>query len=604
MVKNTRPSIRIDLNEFKLHIDLKKGTELTLHFNSPSRMFYLSVIALVVHEMKKLGKVASVPLEKHLDVLSLLNKSVGGSAGSSDRKNLLTRIYRKWKDALPNLEEAPLYRVLGRRKEYDEGIGKTYIFREAEKDSWANLFEYKGSEENVRLKFSVDKIGVSLDDVAILYEDAVDGDAWERFISHLKGQVESTPEIETVTSPAYPLPDKPSIAVLPFVNMSGDPAQEYFCDGMTDHIITSLSMVPRLFVIARNSTFVYKGKAVSVQKVAEEQGVRYVLEGSVQKSEDRVRILVQLIDAIKGVHLWSERHDRDLRDIFALQDDIAMKIITALQVQLTEGEYAHVIAGATSNLKALESFWRGIQHYWRLTKEDNALARQWMQKAVELDSNFANAWSVIGWTDGMDVTFGWAESPPQSIKSALACAQKAISLNDSCAIAYALVGWINILQRNFDEAIENGEKAVRLSPNNAPILLTLAIIMHYNGKFDESIALVKNAMRLCPYYPVFYMQRLFDSYFMAGRYDEALAAGKVLLAHAQKGEFSLLWAHKDLAEAYIALGQDDKARMHAEEVLKINPKFSLADERKMFYYFKDPTHLEHYLDILRKAGLK
>jgi hypothetical protein len=200
MVKNANPSIRIDLNEFKLHINLKKGTELTLHFNSPSRMFYLSVIALVVCEMKKLGKITAIPLERHLDLLALLNESVGGSAGSSDKKNLLVRIYRKWKDALPNLEEAPLYKVLGRKKEYDEGIGKTYVFTETEKDSWANLFEYKGSEENVRLKFSIDKIGASLNDVAIVYEDALDGDAWERFCSSLKGQVESVPEKEPVKS--------------------------------------------------------------------------------------------------------------------------------------------------------------------------------------------------------------------------------------------------------------------------------------------------------------------------------------------------------------------------------------------------------------------
>jgi len=201
MVKNAHPSVRIDLNEFKLHIDLKKGTELTLHFNSPSRMFYLSVIALVVNEMKKLGKVTSIPLEKHFDLLALLNESVGGSAGSSDKKNLLSRIYRKWKDALPNLEEAPLYKVLGRRKEYDEGTGKTYVFTEAEKDRWANLFEHKGSEENVRLKFSIEKIGASLDDVVIVYEDALDGDAWERFLSGLKGQVESVPETAAIPSP-------------------------------------------------------------------------------------------------------------------------------------------------------------------------------------------------------------------------------------------------------------------------------------------------------------------------------------------------------------------------------------------------------------------
>ncbi|MGO9137157.1 MAG: adenylate/guanylate cyclase domain-containing protein [Syntrophales bacterium] len=403
---------------------------------------------------------------------------------------------------------------------------------------------------------------------------------------------------------AYPLPDRPSIAVLPFVNMSGDPAQEYFCDGMTDQIITSLSMIPRLFVIARNSTFVYKGKAVDVQKVSKEQGVRYVLEGSIQKSEDRVRILVQLIDTIKGDHLWSERYDRNLRDIFALQDDIAMKVMTAIQVQLTEGEYLRAIAGGTSNLKALESFWRGIQHFFRSTKEDNTLARQWLQEALDLDPNFANAWSLMGWTYGMDVTLGGTESPVQSMKTALECGQKAIRLDDSCAQAYALVGWINILQRRFDEAIENGEKAVRLNPNDPHVLFILAGIMQVDGRFDESIALVKNAMRLCPYYPAMYLQRLFGSYFLAGSHDEALAAGELLLARADKGEFNPLLAHVDLAEAYIALGQDDKARAHAEEVLKIDPNFSLAAERKKFYYFKDPAHPERFIDALRKAGLK
>jgi TolB-like protein len=392
MVKNANPSIRIDLNEFKLRINLKKGTELTLHFNSPSRMFYISVIALVVNEMKKSGKITAIPMEKHLDLLALLNESVGGSAGSSDRKNLLIRIYRKWKDALPNLEEAPLYKVLGKKKEYDDGVGKTYIFTETEKDSWANLFEYKGSEENVRLKFSIDTIGATLDDAVIIYEDALDGDAWDKFLSSLKGQDVSVPEPEALqsiaeepTAPvspigkqtpirqsrqawvvlaamiviiagavslaiwkvylhpasvkvasvekmAFPLPDKPSIAVLPFVNISGDPRQEYFSDGLTEEIITALGKVPNLFVIARNSTFAYKGKPVKVQQVSEELGVRYVLEGSVRKEGNNIRIAAQLIDALNGHHVWAERYDRNLKDIFAVQDEITKKIIMAMQV--------------------------------------------------------------------------------------------------------------------------------------------------------------------------------------------------------------------------------------------------------------------------------
>jgi adenylate cyclase len=402
---------------------------------------------------------------------------------------------------------------------------------------------------------------------------------------------------------AFPLPDKPSIAVLPFTNMSGDPKEEYFCDGITDQIITSLSMIPRLFVIARNSTFVYKGKAVNVGRVAEEMGVRYVLEGSVQRTKDRLRILVQLIDAIKGVHLWSERYDRELKDLFVLQDEIARQIMTALQVKLTEGEYASGVAGTTSNLKALECFWRGEEHFFRVVKEENVAARQWAQKAVELDPKFAGAWALMGWTHLWDVIYGWSKSPDQSMEGALECAQKAIGLSDSCAKAYGLMGWIKLLNRKFDEAIENGEKAVAINPNDPVMLHILAGIMHYNGKFDESIALVKNGMRLCPYYPAFFLRTLFLSYFLAGRYEEALAASELMLARAHKGEFSPLLAHTALAEAYIGLSQDQKARAHAEEVLKINPNFSLANYRKSMFY-KDPAHLERHIDALRKAGLK
>jgi adenylate cyclase len=414
------------------------------------------------------------------------------------------------------------------------------------------------------------------------------------------------PQIERarVEKMAFPLPDKPSIAVLPFANMSGSPAQEYFCDGITDQIITSLSIIPRLFVIARNSTFVYKGKAVKVQKVAEDLGVRYVLEGSVQRSEDRIRILVQLIDATKGIHLWSERYDRDLKDLFVLQDEIAKQIMTALQVKLTEGEHASGVAGTTSNLKALECFWRSEEHFFRFTREDNAAARQWAQKAVDLDPKFASGWAQMGWTYLWDINFGWSKSPVQSMERALECGQKAIDLSNSCAKAHSLMGYINLLNRKFDEAIENGEKAVSINPNDPIILTALAAIMHFNGKFDESIALVKNAMRLCPYYPATFLTQLSMSYFLAGRYEEALAASKLMLARADKGEFSPLMAHMSLAEAYIGLGHDQKARAHTEEVLKINPNFSLADVRKRMYFYKDPSHLERYIDALRRAGLK
>jgi adenylate cyclase len=314
--------------------------------------------------------------------------------------------------------------------------------------------------------------------------------------------------------------------------------------------------------------------------------------------------LVQLIDAIKGIHLWSERYDRDLKDLFVLQDEITKQIMTALQVKLTEGEYASGVAESTSNLKALECYWRAAEHFFRWAKEDNAAARQWAQKAVELDPKFAGGWAQLGWTYLWDVNFGWSESPDQSMKGALECAQRAIGLSDFCAKAYGLMGYINLLNRKFDEAIENGEKAVRINPNDPIMLCILAAIMHYNGKFDESIALVNNAMRLCPYYPAVFLSGLSMSNFLAGRYEEALAAGELMLARAHKGEFSPFMAYMSLAEAYIGLGQDQKARAHAEEMLKINPNYSLADQRKSMYYYRDPAHADRHIDALRKAGLK
>jgi TolB-like protein/Flp pilus assembly protein TadD len=412
------------------------------------------------------------------------------------------------------------------------------------------------------------------------------------------------PDVEpaSIEKMAFPLPDKPSIAVLPFTNMSGDPEQEYFSDGITDQIITSLSIIPRLFVVARNSTFAYKGKTVKVQKVAEELGVRYVLEGSVQRSEDRIRILVQLIDATTGHHLWSERYDRDLKDLFALQDEIAMEIMTTLQVKLTEGEYARVLAGGTSNLEAMESFWRAEERLFRLSKEDNAEARRWVEKAIELDPNFSGAWAIKGYTHLTDVVYGFSKSPVQSIRRAEECAQKAITLDDSNAKAYALLGRLRGIQRKFDQAIEYGEKAVALNPNDPHMLLVFAITMHFNGRFEESIALLKKAMRLSPYYPAFYLATLAPSYVLTERYEEAIATSKLLLDRSRKGEFNPLLAHLYLAEAYIGLGHEDKARANAEEVLKINPNFSLKSFR-LLYAYRDPIHSERRIAALSSAGL-
>jgi adenylate cyclase len=410
-------------------------------------------------------------------------------------------------------------------------------------------------------------------------------------------------EVASKEKMAFPLPDKPSIAVLPFTNMSKDPEQEYFCDGITDQIITSLSIIPRLFVIARNSTFVYKGKAVKVQQVAEELGVRYVLEGSVQKSKDRVRVLVQLIDAVKGVHLWSERYDKNLKDLFALQDEVARQVMTALQVKLTEGEYASGIAKTTSNLKALECFWRAEELFFKFSKEDNAAARQWGGKAVELDPNFAGAWAILGFTHFADVMFGWGKTPAQSLKLAEECAQKGLSIDDSTAKAHGLMARIRNAQGRYDEAVEHGEKALAVNPNDPDMMVILATVIQSVGRFDESIALLKTAMRISPYYPAFWLDRIASAYLSAGRYREAVEACEQLLDRSRKGEVSPFFARLYLAEGYAGLGQVDRAKAQAEEVLKINPNFSLEGV-KLLAAYKDPAYKERHFALLRKAGLK
>ena len=650
--------ITIDLNQFKLHIELKNRIELTLHFNSPSRRFYLSVIAFVVNEMKRQGKITSIPLEAHHDLLALLNETIGGSAGSSETETLLSRIYSKWQHALPNLEEAPLFMVLGRKKEYEEGIGKTYPFTDAEKDSWANLFEYKGSHENVRLKFAIDKIGATLNDIVIIYEDFLNADAWGKFISSLKEKeaesekrVLEKPEVaappleirrtllpnryrwmaltavivvvlgtiilaiwKTYLKPdasdvvsikkmTLPLPNKPSIAVLPFVNMSGDPKQELLSDGITENITTTLSKIPELFVIAHNSAFEYKGKPIDVKKVAGNLGVRHVLEGSIQKWGDRIRITAQLIDATSGHHIWSEKYDRDIRDLFALLDNVTRHIAVALQIKLTEGEQARVFHRDTENLEA----WALATQAWnltsRLTREDNARARELAEQAVKLDSQYGFAWSLLAYSYFNDARMGWCESPKEYLKKAIELNQNALTLNKDLFCATAMLGQILWSQGQYERAIEMGRRSIELGPNQSLTYVILSWILCYAGDFEEAITLGEKAIRLHPFCRYSYLTILARSYRMGGRYEEALALYRQVLYRAQKEAFSPLAAYIGLADVYSEMGRVKEAHTQALEILRINPSFSLENWSKT-EPFRDAKHLEKRLTALRKAGLK
>ncbi len=395
---------------------------------------------------------------------------------------------------------------------------------------------------------------------------------------------------------SLPLPDKPSIAVLPFVNMSGNPEQEYFSDGITEEIITALSKIGKMFVIARNSTFSYKGKQVRVQQVAEELGVRYVLEGSVRRSTERVRVTAQLVDAMTGRHLWAERYDRELKDIFVVQDDITKQIVTAMQVKLTAGEQARMWAKGTNNLDAYLKSLQAGQYHIRLNREDNLLAQKLYEEAIVLDPNFAGAYVGLGFTHLAEIVFGSNESPEELVRKAFQLAQKALSLDDSLASAHQLLSAIYEKNGDNDKAISEGERAVALDPNGADVHAGLSRRLLSAGRYEEAIAMIKKAIRLNPIPPRWYFLRLGSAYILAERYEEAIEAFK----RGIDPETESIVGHLLLAAAYSLSGREEEARAEAAEVLRIDPKFSLVPWGKRF---GNQADTERFINALRKAGL-
>jgi len=410
----------------------------------------------------------------------------------------------------------------------------------------------------------------------------------------------SRPSIEpaSLNKMAFPLPDRPSIAVLPFVNMSGDPEQEYFSDGLTEEIITALSMVKSMFVIARNSTFAYKGKPVKIQQVAEELGVKYILEGSMRKDENQIRISAQLIDAIAGHHLWAERYDRDLKDIFAVQDEITKKIITTLQVELTMGEEARLLAKGTENLDAYIKALQAFNHIYQMNIEDNVLARKACEEAIALDPKFARPYYTLGWSHLVDVYLGNTESPKQSLANALELGQKALALDHSSSFPHRLLCNVYTMQRQYEKAIEEGEKAIALNPNSADANVHFARVLNRVGRNEEAILLIKKALRLNPFAPTWYHQLLGLAYCGTGQYEEAITACKKAL-QIQPDNF---FAHTFLAIAYASLSKEDDARAAVKQILRLNPQYSVKYFERAYHY-KNQTDKERLINSLRKAGL-
>jgi adenylate cyclase len=397
---------------------------------------------------------------------------------------------------------------------------------------------------------------------------------------------------------ALKLPDEPSIAVLPFNNMSGDPEQEFLADGLAEDIITALSKISELFVIARNSTFAYKGGSPDIRQVARDLGVRTVLEGSVRKAGNRVRITAQLIDAEKGAHLWAERYDREIVDIFDLQDEITQEIVTALQVRLTEGEQARLRRRQTHSITAWELYLQAQRSLRRFTLEDNAMAQDLIERALELDPNFAAAWGILAFTHLADARVGWSGSNAASLEKGVQAAQKGLAVDEDQSESHAMLGGLWVLQRRYEEGIEAGRHAIEISPNTADHYVWYAITMNFVGRADEAISAMHKAMRLCPFYPDFYLGILAQSYRLLGRFDEAIAADKERLERNPENAFSDI----RLAAVFAELGRDDEAKFHVGEALKKNPSYSLKQLRDTDPY-QDEAEMARYVDLLRLAGL-
>ena len=391
--------------------------------------------------------------------------------------------------------------------------------------------------------------------------------------------------------------DRPSLAVLPFTNISEDPEQEYFADGMTEDLITDLSRISGIFVVARNSSFAYKGKSADLRQVGRELGVRHVLEGSVRKARERVRINAQLIDTATGGHLWAERYDGDFDDIFALQDEITGKIVSALKVTLTSSDMARVERKPTESTEAYDHLLKGRSEYYRYSPESNAKAIEHLSAAIELDPAFADAHSYLSYCYFTRFAFMLPGADPDLIP-AVELAEKAVSLDPGSAVAHARLAWVQGFLRRFDESLPNFEKSIVLDPNNAETYAAYAEILNHWGDPERAIELNARAVAIDTIAPPNWEYHFGHGLWLLRRYDEAL----VKLRHAVELAPGFLPAHVRLACVYAELDRSEEAEQVTATILKLQPRFSIAFWDQFSPYRTDEQR-ERFRTALRKAGL-
>jgi adenylate cyclase len=408
----------------------------------------------------------------------------------------------------------------------------------------------------------------------------------------------------TEFKPTIEFPDKPSIAVLPFTNMSGDPEQEYFSDGITEDIITELSRFQSLFVIARNSSFTYKGQAVDVKRVGRELGVHYVVEGSVRKAGQRVRITAQLVDTVNGNHNWAERYDRELEDIFAVQDEVAQTIVSVLPGRLDHAAFESAKRKPTENLTAYDYVLRGIEIFKHMTREDCTKASQMFSKAIELDPEYARAHTLLANTYVWSVFMEW--STKEVLDKAMECCEVALTFDDEDSRAHSAIGFVLFLRKQDEESENHFQRAMMLNPNDPDIAAFRADVLVYLGRWKEALELINTARRLNPFYPEYYDWYRALVLYSAHQYEQAVKAIKEIMNLDR-------WHHAYLAACLGQLGRFEEAQQEATMFINIREKelkergesvpasaLDLALERADRYRNQDDR--EHFLDGLRKAG--
>jgi TolB-like protein len=399
--------------------------------------------------------------------------------------------------------------------------------------------------------------------------------------------------------PALPLPERPAIAVLPFTNMTDDPAQEYFSDGISEDIITALSKLRWFFVIARNSSFIYKGKAVHLKQIADELGVGYVVEGSVRKVGERVRITAQLNDVATGSHIWAERYDRDLADVFAVQDEITEAIVAAIEPQLYAAENFRARRKLPDSMDAWDLVMRALSHYWRVTRQDNVVAQALLEKATAIDPNYGQAFGVLATSHTFSAHMGW-EDMATATPIAERAAASAILADSEDPWAHFALGGVYLFARRFDDSMAEFEWALRLNPNFSLARGYYGLALAYCGRWEEAAAAVQRALRLSPRDPLAAVYCGIASYaqFVGRNYDEAMRLAREGIR--QRADF--VGAHRVLTAAAGMAGQARVATAALQELRRAQPNISLAWIANQMPIKQDADR-EHYLEGFRRAGL-